>query len=105
VIENWKINPGLVGLSVDHSVRSIVNAQLGEIPLAILRPQDSVMLLLLILPAATNRENEKITISAEWDSTRKPWLFRRHVKIKTTVAKLKEWQAAHLPSQGLPIIG
>jgi hypothetical protein len=102
VVESWKISPALVGLSLDHSLDSIVNAQAGEIPLAILKPEDSLWLLLLILPAATNRDNEEITISAEWKSTRKPWPFRRRIKTRVTVAKLKEWKEAHLP--GLPFI-
>jgi DNA polymerase III delta subunit len=105
VVDNWKITPALVGLSVDHSIRSILKAQLSEIPLAILRSQVSLMLLLLILPAATNQHNETVTISAQWASTGKPWPFRRRIKIKTTVARLMELQAAHLPNQGLPIIG
>jgi hypothetical protein len=37
-----------------------------------------------------------------WKSTRKPWPFRRRIKTRVTVAKLKEWKEAHLP--GLPFI-
>lgn len=98
VIENWKITPSIVGLATDPSVRAIAAAQIKDTPRAIVPPTGSLTLLLIILGAATDRDNDKIEISAEWISTQRPWPFRRRVKIKTTVAKLKEWKAAHLPS-------
>jgi hypothetical protein len=97
VIDNWNVTPPIVGLSTDHSIHAIVKAAIGKIPRAILPPTGSLTLLLIILGDATDRDNDKITISAEWSSTRNPWPFRRRVKIKTTVAKLKEWKAAHIP--------
>lgn len=99
VVENWRIKPPLVGLSTDNSLRGIVGAVVGEIPRAIIPPRGTLNLVLVILGAATNRDSEPVEISAEWASTRKPWLFRRHVKIKTTVAKLKQWKEAHRPAK------
>jgi hypothetical protein len=98
VIENWNVAPPIVGLSTDASTRSIGAAVVGNIPRAILPPLSSLTLVLFILGSATDRDNDAIEISAEWSSTRKPWPFRRRVKIETTVAKLKEWKAAHIPT-------
>ena len=95
VIEDWRIDPPIVGLSTDHSQRAMVAAQIQQIPRSIVSPMDSLALLLVILGAATGRDQEEIEISAKWTRTRKPWPFQRRIKIKTTVARLKEWKEAH----------
>lgn len=97
VIEDWQIAPPLLGLSTDHSIRAIISAQVQQIPRSIVLPMGSLTLLLIILGAATGRDNEEIEISAKWARTNKPWPFQRRITIKTTVARLKEWQAAHQP--------
>lgn len=97
VIENWDVSsPVLVGLSTDQSLRAIVEAAFGNIPTAILPPLGVLTLRLIILGAATDRQNEPITISAEWNNTRRPWPFRRTLKIKTTAARLHELKDAHV---------
>jgi len=100
VVENWHIVPPLVGLSTDNSIRGMVGAVIGEMPRAILPPRGALNLVLVILGVATNRDSESIRISAEWSTTKRPWLFRRRVEIKTTVAKLKQWKEAHRPAKG-----
>jgi hypothetical protein len=96
VIENWDVSPKLVGLSTDQSMRAIVEAATGNISTAILPPLGELTLRLIILGAATGRENVPITISAEWNNTRRPWPFRRTLKIKTTAARLHELKGAHV---------
>jgi len=96
VIENWDVSPELVGLSTDQSMLAIVKAAIGNIPTAILSPLGELKLTLIILGTATGRENVPITISAEWNNTRRPWPFRRTLKIKTTAARLHELKGAHV---------
>jgi hypothetical protein len=98
VVENWRITPPLVGLSTDTSVRAIAGAVLGQTPTAILPPLGELKFNLVILDASGDRKNKSIQISAEWGTTRRPWPFRRHVKIKTTVARLEELKGAHQSS-------
>lgn len=95
VIENWSVSPQLVGLSTDTSVRAIAGAMLDDVPTTILPPLGEQQFNLVILDAATPRKQEEITISAQWDTTRHPWPFRRRVKIKTTLARLEELKGAH----------
>jgi hypothetical protein len=52
----------------------------------------------MIRNLAINRKNETITISADWNTTHKPWVLRRRVKFKTTVARLEELKTARLPN-------
>ena len=99
VVENWVIRPKIIGLSTDTSIRSIVEAQVGNIPTVILPPFSELKLKLIILGAATNRQHDVITIAAQWDTTRKPWPFPRHIRLKTTVARLEALKGAH---QGKP---
>ena len=94
VIENWAISPAILGLSTDTSVRAIAGAVLGTISTAILPPLGELKLVLLVLGEATDRKTETVTISADWNTTRHPWLFRRCVKIKVTVARLEELKGA-----------
>jgi hypothetical protein len=75
---------------------AIVKAAIGNIPTAILSPLGELKLTLIILGTATGRENVPITISAEWNNTRRPWPFRRTLKIKTTAARLHELKGAHV---------
>jgi len=97
VIENWRVTPSeLVGLSTDVSVRAIVQARLGPIPLAIVPPLGELRLNLIETGLATAKKEEQITISAAWNTTRHLWPFQRHVKIKTTVARLLDLKGAHL---------
>jgi hypothetical protein len=98
VIENWRITPPLLGLSTDTSVRAIAGAVLGTIPMAIVPPLGELKLALLILGAATNNKNQTVAISADWNTTRHPWLFTRHVKIRITVARVEELKGAHQAS-------
>jgi hypothetical protein len=95
VIENWRINPPLVGLSTDVSVRAIAGAVCGQIPAAILPPLGELKLNLIILDASTDKKDETIKISAGRNTTRHPWLFLRRAKIKTTVTRLEELKGAH----------
>ena len=96
VIENWDVTPELVGLSKDDSVRAIIEAAAGNIQTAILPPLGELMLRLIILGPATGREQEPIIISAQWNNTRRPWPFRRTLKIKTSVARLRALKGAHV---------
>jgi hypothetical protein len=98
VIEDWRITPLLLGLSTDTSIRAIAGAALGTIPTTILPPFGEVKLALVVLGAATDRTNETVTISANWNTTRHPWLFTRRVKIKITIARLEELKGAHQAS-------
>jgi hypothetical protein len=66
--------------------------------MAIVPPRSEFNLPLMIRNLATNRKNEAITISADWNTTRKPWVLQRRVKFETTVARLEELKAARLPN-------
>lgn len=105
IIENWNINPPLVGLSTGHSEEEIAGASLGDIPKMIIAPLGELLLPLVILGAATDKHDEQIIIDADWDSTARPWPLRRRLQIKATVARLIELQSAHLPQVGMPLIG
>jgi hypothetical protein len=96
VIEKWGMSPAFVGLSKDDSFRAVFEAAIGNTPIAILPPLGELRLRLIILGAATGRENEPITISAQWNNTRRPWPFRRTLKIKTTVTRLHALKGAHV---------
>jgi hypothetical protein len=101
LIENWSITPPLVGLATGDSVREIADATVGKIPTMIVPSLGVFMLPLIILGPATGRHLDQIIIRANWTSTTRPWPLRRHIKIKTTVAKLKTLKAAlteQLPS-------
>jgi hypothetical protein len=96
VIENWRVEPpNLIGLSTDHSVRAIAGAMVGEIPMAILSPLSELNFTLIILGGGMEGPNVPITVSAVWNNTRRPWPFRRTVKIRTTVARLNDLKGAH----------
>jgi hypothetical protein len=97
VFENFRIVPPILGLSEDHSVRSIVDAQMQEVRTLVLPPRGSVTYPLIILGAATGRDSEPVLISVEWRATRRPWPWKRTVCISTTVGELKLLQAAHSP--------
>jgi hypothetical protein len=96
VIENWRIEPdGLVGLSTGVSVRALVGAMIRQIPTTILPPLGEEKFNLVILDLTTNRKRKPLTISAQWNTTRHPWPFRRRAKITTTVERLEELKGAH----------
>jgi len=96
VAEDWQITPPLIGLSADDSFRAIAKAVVDPPPRSIVPPMGSLLLHLIILPAATGRDNDKVEISARWMRTRNPWPFQRRVKFPVTVARLKEWKEAHM---------
>jgi hypothetical protein len=66
--------------------------------MAIVPSRSEFNLRLMIRNLAINRKNETITISADWNTTHKPWVLRRRVKFKTTVARLEELKTARLPN-------
>jgi hypothetical protein len=71
VIENFRIEPAIVGLSEDHEPRSLLTAQFKDIRSLVLPPRASATYVLIILGAATGRDPEGIVISAEWRRTQR----------------------------------
>jgi hypothetical protein len=98
VVENWRVSLDLAVLSADTSAEAMTVEWSGEVPMAIVPPRSEFNLPLMIRNLATNRKNETITISADWNTTLKPWVLQRRVKFETTVARLEELKATRLPS-------
>jgi len=97
VVENFSIAPPIVGLAEDHGIRAITAAQIQNVRTLVLPPRGEATYMLVILGAATDRDSERIVISAEWRTTRRPWPWKRTVRIRTTVAELKNLKAARTP--------
>ena len=97
VFENFSIAPPIVGLAEGHDVREITAAQIQKVRTLVLPPRREATYVLVILGAATGRDSERIVISAEWRATRRPWPGKRTVRIRTTVAELKNLKAARTP--------
>ena len=95
VIEDWSITPPLLGLATADNLDATFRAQVDPPPRSIVPPMELLLLHLVILGAATGKDDEDIEISARWSRTRKPWPFQRRIRFPTTVARLKEWKAAH----------
>ena len=66
MIEDWSITPPLLGLATAHLPDATFKAQVGQSPALIVPPMGVLLLLLVILGAATGRDNEEIEISARW---------------------------------------
>jgi hypothetical protein len=97
VVENFRIDPAIVGLSEDHEPRSILTAQFKDVRTLVLPPRASATYVLMILGAATGRDAESIVISAEWRRTQHVWPWKRRLRIRTTVTELKRLKAARTP--------
>ena len=97
VVENFRIEPAIVGLSEDHEARSILTAQFKDIRNLVLPPRASATYVLIILGAATGRDDEGVVISAEWRRTQRVWPWKRRLRIRTTVAELKNLKTARTP--------
>jgi hypothetical protein len=94
IVEDFRIEPGIVALSEDHEVRSVVEAQFKNIRSLVLPARASATYVLIILGAATGRDAEGIVISADWRRTQRAWPWKRRVHIRTKVAELKRLKAA-----------
>jgi hypothetical protein len=97
VVENFRIEPAIVGLSEDHEARSMLTAQFKDIRTLILPPRASATYVLMILGAATGRDAEGVVMSAEWRRTQRVWPWKRRLRIRTTVAELKNLKTARTP--------
>jgi hypothetical protein len=96
VVESFSIAPPIVGLAEDHGVRAITAAQIQDVRPLVLPPRGEATYVLVILGAATDRDSDRIVISAKWRATRRSWPWKRTVRIHTTVADLKKLKAARL---------
>jgi hypothetical protein len=99
IVENFRIDPPILGLSEDDQIRSIVAAQLQDVRTLIVPPRGSATYALIILGAATGRDSEPVLISAEWRVTRHPWPWKRSVRIQTSAGELKDLKAARSPCE------
>jgi hypothetical protein len=93
IIDEISISPPHLTFSVDGEVCSIAKAVLREFNQIVVGPLGERLLILII----TQSEHAPVTITATWRGTRRPWPWKRHVKIHTTVAfiaKLKSATAA-----------
>lgn len=97
VVENFSVVPPIVGLAEDHDILAITAAQIQEVRTLVLPPRREATYVLVILGAATDRDSERIVISAEWRRTQRPWPWKRTVHIRTTVSELRRLKAARAP--------
>jgi|SRR6516165_9790463 len=94
LVENFSVDPPIVGLAEDQSARAIIAAQTQEVRTLVLPAWGEVAYVLVMLGKATGRNTEPVVISAEWRATRRPWPWKRRVRIRTTVAELKAFKTA-----------
>lgn len=94
VIDEISISPALLTFSVDGEVRSIAKAVIRDFNQIMVGPLAERLLILIRTPNSQQSEDTPVTITATWRGTRRPWPWKRHVKIKTTIAFIELLKSA-----------
>jgi hypothetical protein len=95
IIDNISIVPGHLTLATGNDTHAIVRAMVSEFNLIVVRPYLERLLVLIVrLHEGNPAETENVTITATWRGTRRPWPWKRHVRIRTTVAQIRKLKSA-----------
>jgi hypothetical protein len=95
IIDSIVSTPSYLTPALDRQLESIVRAAAGEFdrPL-IVEPLGECTLPLVIQKRSDGNENAPVKIVATWRATRRRWFWKGTVTITTSVAQVKELEAA-----------
>jgi hypothetical protein len=94
VIDEISITPPHLTFSVDGEVRSIAEAIVRDFNQIVVGSLAERLLILIVTSNDQQSEYIPVTISATWRGTRRPWPWKRHVRIRTTVASIAKLKSA-----------
>jgi hypothetical protein len=95
VIDDVSISPAHLALSVDGEIHSLVSAMIIEVhPIAIGPFGERLLILITRTTDGSAAEFDPVSIVATWRGTRRPWPWKRHVRIQTSVAAIRKLRSA-----------
>jgi hypothetical protein len=95
VIDEISINPAHLTLSIDNEIRSLVSAMVSGFNQIVVGPLgERLLILITTVTEGSSSEFEEVCIMATWRGTRRPWPWKRHVRIRTSVAAIRKLRTA-----------
>jgi hypothetical protein len=95
VVDDVSIGPAHLTLSVDNEIRSLVSAMVSEVHPIVVGPfGERLLILITTVVEGSPAELEPVSITATWRGTRRPWPWKRHVRIQTSVTEVRRLRSA-----------